>query len=55
MAILIGFLLFATIFCHFMNKWSRELEEMEDGGTEQPANNVLVGNFAQHAEQKRAA
>jgi hypothetical protein len=54
MGTLLCFLLFATVFCHYMNKWSRELDEAErteDLGID----NVVVGKFGARADQKRAA
>jgi hypothetical protein len=53
MAILMCFLVFAIVFCHYMNKWSRELDELELS-PDQP-DNLVVANFAPRAEQKRAA
>ncbi len=44
---IIAFVIFAMVFCHFMNKWSRELEELE---AESEPSNVVVGRFVKAKE-----
>lgn len=52
---IIAFVIFAIIFCHFMNKWSQGLEELE---TDVDPSNVVVGHFIgakEPSELKRVA
>lgn len=47
------FLLFTIVFAHFMDKWSRDIDEIE--ADEALANNLIIANFAPAGESKRAA
>jgi hypothetical protein len=50
------FLVFAVVFCYLMNTWSRELKEIEMAeAAAQLPDNVVVANFSEGVERKRAA
>jgi hypothetical protein len=55
---IIAFLVFAIVFCHFMNKWSKELEQFEGEEEAAPGGTIIDGRFGRLQEDtqfKRAA
>lgn len=52
---IIAFVIFAVVFCYLMDKWSRDLDEIERESSE---SNLVVANFSGRVEAdelKRAA